>query len=71
MLNALFLYILNFRERIREKAIWLYGIIKRPAFYKPFRFLIVILGLLELSGFAVLASYSIILVKVRKNLKRF
>ena len=39
--------------------------IKRPEIYKPFRFLIVIFGLLELSGFAVLANYSIIMLEVR------
>ena len=38
--------------------------IKKPEVYKPFTFLLVLLGFLELSGFAVLANYSIILVKV-------
>ena len=38
--------------------------VKRPEIYNPFRFLIVIFGLLELSGFAVLANYSIIMVEV-------
>ena len=57
--------IFNFRDPIKANAIWAFGIIKKPEFYKPFRFLIIILGLLELSGFAVLANYSIVLVKVR------
>ena len=39
--------------------------VKRPEIYKPFGFLIVIFGLLELSGFAVLANYSIIMIQVR------
>ena len=60
--------VLNFRPRIREKIIWAFGIVKTPEFYKPFRFLIVILGLLELSGFAVLANYSVVLMKVRRFL---
>ena len=38
--------------------------IEKPEVYKPFAFLLVLLGFLELSGFAVLANYSIILVKV-------
>ena len=40
------------------------GMMKRPEVYKPFLFLVILLGLLELSGFAVMANYSIILVKV-------
>ena len=60
-----FVSIFNFRDRIKANAIWAFGIVKKPEFYKPFRFLIIILGLLELSGFAVLANYSIVLVKVR------
>ena len=43
---------------------WIKTSMKRPDVYKPFLFLVVIFGLLELSGFAVLANYSIILIKV-------
>ena len=38
-------------------------ILTSPEFYKPFRFLVVIFGLQELSGFAVLNNFSIVLVE--------
>ena len=36
---------------------------KRPEVYKPFVFLSIMLGLVDLSGFVVMANYSIVLVK--------
>ena len=53
------------REKATETMKNIKNTIKRPEIYKPFRFLIVIFGLLELSGFAVLANYSIIMVQVK------
>ena len=52
------------RSRVMETIENAKTTVKRPEIYKPFRFLIVIFGLLELSGFAVLANYSIIMVEV-------
>ena len=54
-----------FREKVKDKFKETKKTIKRPEIYKPFGFLIVIFGLLELSGFAVLANYSIIMVQVK------
>ena len=53
------------RKKVKDKVENIKVTAKRPEIYKPFRFLIVIFGLLELSGFAVLANYSIIMVEVR------
>ena len=52
------------RKKVKDKFENVKMTAKRPEIYKPFRFLIVIFGLLELSGFAVLANYSIIMVEV-------
>ena len=52
------------RQKVKDKFEAVKMTAKRPEIYKPFRFLIVIFGLLELSGFAVLANYSIIMVEV-------
>ena len=49
---------------MNSKLDWVKATVVRPEIHKPFGILIVIFGLLELSGFAVLANYSIIMVKV-------
>ena len=51
------------KEALVEKKKFLINLCKSPEFYKPFGFLIVTFGLLELSGFAVLANFSIVLVE--------
>ena len=53
-----------FRDNAKERIRWTKDMLLRPNVYKPFAILIVIFGLLELSGFAVLANYSVILIKV-------
>ena len=45
---------------IQEKIFSARKILTSPEFYKPFRFLVVIFGLQELSGFAVLNNFSIV-----------
>ena len=55
---------LAFKDKAAEWMARISSTIKKPEVYKPFAFLIVIFGLLELSGFAVLANYSIVLIKV-------
>ena len=54
----------SFRATVTKKKEWIIRCMKKPEIYKPFCFLIVIFGLFQLSGFAVLANYSIVLVKV-------
>ena len=53
----------SFSSKIKEKIQFASNIIKNPEVYKPFGFLIVTFGLLELSGFAVLANFSIVLME--------
>ena len=56
--------LIPFRDKASAKKAWILNVIKKPEVYKPFAILTIIFGLLELSGFAVLANYSIVLVKV-------
>ena len=58
----------TFKDKAAEWMARIISTLKKPEVYKPFGFLIVIFGLLELSGFAVLANYSIVLMKVINNL---
>jgi hypothetical protein len=53
-----------YRDRINAKITRAKATFGRPEIYKPFCFLIVVFGLLELSGCAVLANYSVIMVEV-------
>ena len=53
----------TFKKLISEKKTFVLSLLKSPEFYKPFRFLIVTFALLELSGFAVLANFSIVLME--------
>ena len=53
------------RGTAKTKATKLLKEFKKPQVYKPFGFLLVILSLLELSGFAVLSVYSVTLLEVK------
>ena len=55
---------MGFRDNAKGRMRRTKDMLLRPNLYKPFSILIVIFGLLELSGFAVLANYSVILIKV-------
>ena len=53
----------TFLSRVSDKKAFIIKLLKNPEVYQPFGFLVVTFGLLELSGFAVLANFSIVLVE--------
>ena len=53
----------SFMHYVISEWSWARNQMKRPNVFKPFFFLVVMLGLLELSGFSVLSNFSIAIIK--------
>ena len=54
---------MNWTNKVMEKVLEIVATFKRPEVYKPFLLLTFMLGLVDLSGFVVMANYSIKLIE--------